>query len=93
MRNWGLLTAPLGIFLCGMTVLYLKMQGAMQKVTTNTLQDPLTYVPYLLVAIFLTIVIQMVVIRRKLDTKMVFESNFFMVNFVAFWENFIPFCS
>ena len=32
-------------------------------------------------------------IRRKLDTKMVFESNFFMVNFVAFWENFIPFCS
>ena len=68
MKNWGLLTAPLGIFLCGMAVLYLKMQGAMQKVTNNTLQDPLVYVPYLLAAVFLTIVIQLVVIRRHLDT-------------------------
>ena len=68
MKNWGLLTAPLGIFLCGMSVLYLKMQGAMQKVTNTTLQDPLVYVPYLLAAVFLTIVIQLVVIKRHLDT-------------------------
>ena len=68
MKNWGLLTMPLGIFLCGMAVLYLKMQGTMQKVTNNTLQDPLIYVPYLLVAVFLTVVIQLVVIKRHLDT-------------------------
>ena len=68
MKNWGLLTAPLGIFLCGLTILYLKMQGAMQKVSSHTLQDPLTYIPYLLIVVFLTVVIQLVVIRRKLDT-------------------------
>ena len=67
MKSIGFLTAPLGIFLCGMSVLYMKMQAAGVQVSAKTLQEPLVYLPYLAVVIFLTAIIQTVVIKRNLD--------------------------
>ena len=67
MKTWGLLTAPLGLFLCGMSVLYLKMHTNGVHISAKTLQEPLVYLPYLLAAVFLTIVIQVVVVKRRLD--------------------------
>ncbi|MBQ1460965.1 MAG: FtsW/RodA/SpoVE family cell cycle protein [Selenomonas sp.] len=67
MKNFGILTAPLGVFLCGMSVLYMKMQSAGMHITPKTLQEPWVYLPYLAVVIFLTIVIQVVVVKRHLD--------------------------
>ena len=67
MKTWGLLTAPLGLFLCGMSVLYLKMHTNGVHISAKTLQEPLVYLPYLLAAVFLTIIIQVVVVKRRLD--------------------------
>ena len=67
MKNWGLMLAPLGLVLCGMSVLYLKLSPA-AKVTPDMLQGPLSYLPWLGVAVVLALFVQTVLIRRRLDT-------------------------
>lgn len=70
MKNWGLMAAPLGIVLCGMSVLYLKMnQGvAGAKIAAEVLQNPFNYIPWLAAIIVLALFIQMLIIRRREDT-------------------------
>ena len=67
MKNWGLMLAPLGLVLCGMSVLYLKLNPAV-KVTPDMLQGPLSYLPWLAAAAVLALLVQTVLIRRRLDT-------------------------
>ncbi len=68
MKNWGLLTAPLGLVICGLSVLYLKMNPGGSKLTTDVLQGPLAYIPWLAGVIVLALFIQAVIIRRHEDT-------------------------
>lgn len=68
MKNWGLMAAPLGIVLCGMSVLYLKMNPGSSKLTADVLQGPLSYVPWLAAVIVLALFIQAIIIRRREDT-------------------------
>ena len=67
MKNWGLMLAPLGLVLCGMSVLYLKLSPA-AKVTPDMLQGPLSYLPWLGAVAVLALFVQTVLIRRRLDT-------------------------
>ncbi|MCH3960407.1 MAG: FtsW/RodA/SpoVE family cell cycle protein [Selenomonas sp.] len=67
MKNWGLMLAPLGMVLCGMSVLYLKLNPA-AKVSPDMLQGPLSYLPWLGAAAVLALFVQTVLIRRRLDT-------------------------
>ncbi|WP_033170517.1 FtsW/RodA/SpoVE family cell cycle protein [Selenomonas sp. ND2010] len=68
MKNWGLMAAPLGIVLFGMSVLYLKMNPGGSKLTAEVLQGPLNYVPWLAAVIILALFIQAVIIKRREDT-------------------------
>lgn len=68
MKNWGLMAAPLGMILCGMSVLYLKMNLGGPKFTADVLQEPLSYVPWLTAVIVLALFIQAIIIRRREDT-------------------------
>ena len=67
MKNWGLMLAPLGLVLCGMSVLYLKLSPA-AKVTPDMLQGPLSYLQWLGAVAVLALFVQTVLIRRRLDT-------------------------
>jgi cell division protein FtsW (lipid II flippase) len=67
MKNWGLMLAPLGLVLCGMSVLYLKLSPA-AKATPDMLQGPLSYLPWLGAVAVLALFVQTVLIRRRLDT-------------------------
>ena len=66
MKNWRLMLAPLGLVICGLSVLYLKVNPAAAK--PDIIQSPMLYLPWLGLAALLALFVQAVLIRRRLDT-------------------------
>lgn len=66
MKNWSLLLAPAGILITGLGVLYLKAHPAVGRVTPDMILG-LSYLPWLAAVIIVSLVIQAILVRHKMD--------------------------
>lgn len=66
MKNWSLLLAPAGILIAGLGVLYLKAHPAVGRVTPDMILG-LSYLPWLAAVIIVSLVIQAILVRHKMD--------------------------